>query len=133
MIFRTASFAKLFGLTQLHSSVCLCITFLLFVPRPRSMYNPMLPPLSLVSVFAVYNVLMPTKMQWKPVVISVNSLLAAGAVRLVTFSSCNTHVLSMLQAGILSLTCLPAQGSTLKPVKSVLILKLPEVRSVCSS
>lgn len=78
MMFRTASPARLFGLTQLHSSVCLCITFLLFVPRPRSMYNPMLPPLSLVSVFAVYNVLMPTKMQWKPVVISVNSL-AAGA------------------------------------------------------
>jgi hypothetical protein len=76
----------------------------------------MLPPLSLVSVFAVYNVLMPTKMQWKPVVISVNSL-AAGAVRLGIFSSCNTHVLLMLQAGILSLVCLPAQGSTLKPVR----------------
>lgn len=71
MMFRAASLVKVFGLTQLHSSVCLCTTFFLFVPRLRSMYNPMLPPLSLVSVFAVYNVLMRTKLQWIPVVKSV--------------------------------------------------------------
>lgn len=98
MSFRAASLVKVFGLTQLHSSVCLCTTFLLFVPRPRSMYNPILPPLSLVSVFAVHNVLMPTKMQWKPVVNFVNSL-AAGVVRLAVFSSCDIHRLLMLRAG----------------------------------
>jgi hypothetical protein len=68
MMFRAHSLVKVFGLTQLHSLVCLCTTFFLFVPRSRSMYNPMLPPLSLVSVFTVYNVLMRTKLQWKPVV-----------------------------------------------------------------
>lgn len=92
MSFRAASLVKVFGLTQLHSSVCLCTTFLLFVPRPRSMYNPILPPLSLVSVFAVHNVLMRTKMQWKPVVNFVNSL-AAGVGTFTCMSSCSVvHV-----------------------------------------
>lgn len=89
MIFYTASLVKVFGLTQLHSSVCLCTTFFLFVLRPRSMYNSMLPPLSLVSVFTVYNVLMRTKLQWKPVVNCVNSLAAdvAGVFHLYVYLS----------------------------------------------